>query len=118
MTYKLGRHCRQCRGSQPSTSSCGPPRPPVWRGPPRMSTFDQPLPATASPEVEFISLSHLNPSTELAPVPSRGIDLTYFRRYVRALEDGGYDYTLLPYGSHSRPPFLGAAGVGPRHARA
>ena len=52
--------------------------------------FDPTIPATASPEVEFISLSHLNPSTELNPVPSRGIDLTYFRRYVAALEDGGY----------------------------
>src|SRR6201989_564919 len=79
-----------------------------------MSTpaFDETLPATASPEVEFISLSHLNPSTELAPVPSRGVDLAYFRRYVAALEDGGYDYTLLPYGSASADSFVVASAVG------
>ncbi|GAA2394355.1 LLM class flavin-dependent oxidoreductase [Dactylosporangium salmoneum] len=70
------------------------------------------IPPTASPEVEFISLSHLNPSTELEPVASRGIDLPYFRRYVRALEDAGYDYTLLPYGSGSADSFVVASAVG------
>ncbi|MEV6923895.1 LLM class flavin-dependent oxidoreductase [Dactylosporangium sp. NPDC051485] len=70
------------------------------------------IPPTASPEVEFISLSHLNPSTELEPVPGRGIDLAYFRRYVRALEDAGYDYTLLPYGSGSADSFVVASAVG------
>ena len=57
--------------------------------------FDPAIPPTASPQVEFISLSHLNPSTELNPIPTRGIDLAYFRRYVQALEDGGYDYTHI-----------------------
>ena len=61
-------------------------------------TFDTAIPDTASPDVEFISQLHVNPSTELNPVPTRGIDLKFFRRYVRSLEDGGYDYTLLPYG--------------------
>ncbi len=75
-------------------------------------TFDSTIPATASPEVEFISLSHLNPSTELNPIPSRGIDLKYFRRYVRSLEEGGYDYTLLPYGSTSADSFVVASAVG------
>ncbi|GLZ42204.1 LLM class flavin-dependent oxidoreductase [Actinokineospora sp. NBRC 105648] len=74
--------------------------------------FDQKIPETASPVVEFISLSHLNPSTELNPVPSRGIDLAYFRTYVRSLEEGGYDYTLLPYGSNSADSFVTAAAVG------
>ncbi|WP_306214327.1 LLM class flavin-dependent oxidoreductase [Actinoplanes sp. RD1] len=73
---------------------------------------DSTIPATAAPEAEFISLSHLNPSTELNPVPSRGIDLAYFRKYVRALEDGGYDYTLLPYGSGSADSFVTASAVG------
>ena len=77
-----------------------------------MTTFDQTIPATAAPEVEFISLSHLNPSTELNPVPSRGIDLPYFRRYVQALEDAGYDYTLLPYGAGSADSFVVASAVG------
>lgn len=79
-----------------------------------MSTpeFDPTIPETAAREVEFISLSHLNPSTELEPVPSRGIDLPYFRRYVQALEDGGYDYTLLPYGSGTADSFVVASAVG------
>ena len=75
-------------------------------------TFDQTIPATASPTVEFISQSHLNPSTELDPIPTRGIDLAYFRRYVRALEEGGFDYTLLPYGSNSADSFVVASAVG------
>jgi alkanesulfonate monooxygenase len=75
-------------------------------------TFDSTLPSTASPQVEFISLSHLNPSTELNPVPSRGIDLSFFRRYVRSLEESGYDYTLLPYGSAGADSFVVASAVG------
>src|ERR1700712_5507046 len=74
--------------------------------------FEPALPPTASPEAEFISLSHLNPSTELEPVPGRGIDLAYFQRYVKALEDGGYDYTLLPYGASSADSFVVASAVG------
>ncbi|GAA0466906.1 hypothetical protein Ade02nite_93270 [Paractinoplanes deccanensis] len=77
-----------------------------------MPSFDENIPATASPEAEFISLTHLNPSTELSPLPSRGIDLKYFRRYVRSLEEGGYDYTLLPYGSSSADSFVTASAVG------
>jgi alkanesulfonate monooxygenase len=79
-----------------------------------MSTesFDTTIPATASPEVEFVSLSHLNPSTELEPIPTRGIDLKYFRRYVRSLEEGGFDYTLLPYGSGTADSFVVASAVG------
>ena len=75
-------------------------------------TFDSTIPQTASPEVGFISLSHLNPSTELNPIPTRGIDLAYFRKYVRCLEDGGYDYTLLPYGATSADSFVVASAVG------
>jgi alkanesulfonate monooxygenase len=75
-------------------------------------TFDSTVPDGAAPKVEFISLSHLNPSTELEPIPSRGIDLAYFRRYVRSLEEWGYDYTLLPYGSGSADSFVVASAVG------
>ncbi|WOQ16122.1 LLM class flavin-dependent oxidoreductase [Raineyella sp. W15-4] len=75
-------------------------------------TFDQTIPQTASPTVEFISLSHLNPSTELNPIPTRGIDLAFFRRYVRSLEDAGFDYTLLPYGSNGADSFVVASAVG------
>ena len=70
------------------------------------------IPASAARTAEFISLSHLNPSTELEPIPTRGIDVAYFRRYVAALEDGGYDYTLLPYGSNSADSFVVASAVG------
>jgi len=70
------------------------------------------VPETAARHVEFISLSHLNPSTELEPIPTRGIDLRYMRRYVAALEDGGYDYTLLPYGSSTADSFVVASAVG------
>ena len=73
---------------------------------------DTAIPETAARNVEFISLSHLNPSTELEPIPSRGIDLAYFRRYVRSLEEGGYDYTLLPYGSGTADSFVVASAVG------
>jgi alkanesulfonate monooxygenase len=74
--------------------------------------FSATVPPTAATEVEFISLSHLNPSTELDPIPTRGIDLPYFRKYVRSLEDQGYDYTLLPYGSNSADSFVVASAVG------
>jgi alkanesulfonate monooxygenase len=74
--------------------------------------FDGTVPASAATRVEFISLSHLNPSTELAPIPTRGIDRDYMRRYVRSLEEWGYDYTLLPYGSATADSFVVAAAVG------
>jgi alkanesulfonate monooxygenase len=74
--------------------------------------FDEKIPETAAPKVEFISLSHLNPSTELNPIPTRGIDLKYFRTYVRALEEGGYDHTLLPYGAGTADSFVVASAVG------
>jgi alkanesulfonate monooxygenase len=79
---------------------------------PAAPAFDEAIPGTASPTVEFISLSHLNPSTELDPIATRGIDLKYFRRYVRSLEDGGFDYTLLPYGSNSADSFVVASAIG------
>ncbi|WP_340536864.1 LLM class flavin-dependent oxidoreductase [Nocardioides sp. GXZ039] len=69
------------------------------------------VPETAARAVQFISLSHLNPSTELEPIPTRGIDLPFLRRYAAALEDGGYDYTLLPYGSSTADSFVVAAAV-------
>ncbi|MGQ4599172.1 LLM class flavin-dependent oxidoreductase [Nocardia sp. R6R-6] len=71
-----------------------------------------PVPVTAAPKVEFISLTHPNPSTELEPIPTRGIDLPFLRRYVRTLEDAGFDATLLPYGSSSADSFVLASAVG------
>lgn len=77
-----------------------------------LSTVDELVPAAAARQVEFISQIHPNPSTELAPLPSRGIDVGYLRRYVRALEDAGFDYTLLPYGSNGADSMVLAAAVG------
>lgn len=79
---------------------------------PRTGLDSDSIPTTASDTVEFISLSHTNPSTELRPLPASGIDLPYFRRYVRSLEEAGYDYTLLPYGSNTADSFVLAATVG------
>jgi len=70
------------------------------------------LPPAASDQVEFISQIHTNPSTELAPTGARGIDVSYLRRYVRALEDAGFDYTLLPYGASGADSFVLASTVG------
>ncbi|GAA1395642.1 LLM class flavin-dependent oxidoreductase [Pseudonocardia kongjuensis] len=55
--------------------------------------------------VEFISAAYANPSTELDPAAGAGVDPAYLRRYVRALEDAGFDYTLLAYSSTSFDPF-------------
>lgn len=73
---------------------------------------DLSIPEQSTNQVGFISQIHPNPSTELAPVPTRGIDLPYLRRYVHALEDAGFDYTLLPYGSAGADSFVIASAVG------
>lgn len=60
--------------------------------------------------VEFISVTNVNASNELHPLPSKALDRDFFRRYARTLDEYGYDYTLLPYGSSGHDPFsLGAA---------
>ncbi len=59
--------------------------------------------------VEFISATFPNDSSDLAPKPGAPLDLAYLIRYARALDDAGFDYTLLPYHSSSFDPFtLGA----------
>ncbi len=50
--------------------------------------------------VEFISATHTTPTTEATSggrLP--GLDVDYARRFVHALDDGGFDYTLVAYGS-------------------
>ncbi|MGF0308923.1 LLM class flavin-dependent oxidoreductase [Rhodococcus sp. IEGM1428] len=61
--------------------------------------------------VEFISASFVNDSTELNPTSSTGIDPKFLVRYARVLDDAGFDYTLLPYGSSGWDPFGVAAAV-------
>jgi alkanesulfonate monooxygenase len=70
------------------------------------------IPETAAPEVEFISATHSNASTELNPLGTSKIDLEFFRTYVRTLEEAGFDYTLLGYGSNFADSFVMASAVG------
>ncbi|UDY23044.1 LLM class flavin-dependent oxidoreductase [Nocardioides sp. Kera G14] len=75
--------------------------------------FDTTIPATASPEVEFVSQINWNTSREIdtAP-PARGLDRAYVREYAKALEEGDFDYTLVPYFSSSPESFVLAAAIG------
>ncbi|KAI4778063.1 bacterial luciferase-like protein [Aureobasidium sp. EXF-3400] len=58
---------------------------------------------------EFISLTFPNASNELQPIPGAGVDPEFLVRYARSLDDYGYNYTLIPYGSTGFDPFtLGA----------
>ena len=49
--------------------------------------------------VEFISAVNVNPGNELNRLGRTDIDVPFFTRYVNALEDSGFDYTLCAYGS-------------------
>src|ERR1700744_1494972 len=77
-----------------------------------LAAHDQTLPQTASPEVEFISATFSNGSTELNPSGSWNIDLDFFREYVGALEEAGFDYTLQGYSSAHTDSFIMASAVG------
>jgi alkanesulfonate monooxygenase len=61
--------------------------------------------------VEFISAINVNPSNEINKLGRAEIDLPYLKRYSRVLEDGGFDYTLVPYGSSFHDPFTIASAV-------
>jgi alkanesulfonate monooxygenase len=58
-----------------------------------------------------VSQIHTNPSTEIAPRSTRTVDAAWIRRYVRTIEEAGFDYTLLPYGSTSADSFILAAAT-------
>ncbi|KAJ5893856.1 alkanesulfonate monooxygenase [Penicillium taxi] len=60
---------------------------------------------------EFISVTFPNASTELNPIPGAGVDPDYLVRYARTLDDYGYNYTLIPYGSESFDPFTIGATI-------
>ncbi|MDK4725530.1 LLM class flavin-dependent oxidoreductase [Rhizobium phaseoli] len=58
---------------------------------------------------EFISVTFPNASNDLDPIPDAPVDVHYLERYARALDDYGFNYTLIPYSSSSFDPFtLGA----------
>lgn len=62
--------------------------------------------------VEFISAVNIRPGDELNPQhEGRPLDPAYLRRYARTLEDAGFDYTLVPYGSRSADSFVVATAV-------
>lgn len=61
---------------------------------------------------EFISATFPNASTELHPLPDAvPVDPDFIVRYSRALDDYGYNYTLIPYGSSSFDPFTIGATI-------
>ena len=55
--------------------------------------------------VEFISAINVNPANEVNGRRDSAIDPAYLRRYAQILEDGGFDYSLVPYGSAGHDPF-------------
>ena len=55
--------------------------------------------------VEFISAINVNASNELNRLGRPEVDRAFFRRYVNALEDAEFDYTLVPYASSYHDPF-------------
>jgi alkanesulfonate monooxygenase len=61
--------------------------------------------------VEFISLVNVRQSDELNPRPGNGVDLPYLKKYARSLEDYGFDYTLVAYGSSGYDPFTISATI-------
>lgn len=61
--------------------------------------------------VEFISAINVNPGNELNGIKDARIDPRYVTRYARVLEDGGFDYTLVPYFSGGHDPFTLATAI-------
>jgi alkanesulfonate monooxygenase len=61
--------------------------------------------------VEFISAINVNPANEINRLGRFDIDVPFLRRYSRLLEDGGFDYTLVPYGSPGHDQFAVATAV-------
>jgi alkanesulfonate monooxygenase len=61
--------------------------------------------------VEFISAINVNTANEINGISDYRLDPKYLKRYSRILEDGGFDYTLVPYGSPGHDPFTIAAAV-------
>jgi alkanesulfonate monooxygenase len=49
--------------------------------------------------VEFISATSPTDASEFNPGGKKGVDPAYVRKYSRALDDAGFDYTLVAYGS-------------------
>src|ERR1700712_4664897 len=67
--------------------------------------------------VEFISAVNVNPGNELNRLGRADIDLPFFTRYVNALEDAGFDYTLCAYHSSFQDQFAIANQIVARSER-
>jgi alkanesulfonate monooxygenase len=67
--------------------------------------------------VEFISAVNVNPGNELNRLGRADIDLPFFSRYVNALEDAGFDYTLCAYASGFQDQFAIANQIVARSER-
>jgi len=67
--------------------------------------------------VEFISAVNVNPGNELNRLGRTDIDLPFFTRYVNALEDAGFDYTLCAYASSFQDQFAIANQIVARSER-
>jgi alkanesulfonate monooxygenase len=67
--------------------------------------------------VQFISAVNVNPSNELNRLGRADIDLPFFTRYVNALEDAGFDYTLCAYASSFQDQFAIANQIVARSQR-
>jgi alkanesulfonate monooxygenase len=75
--------------------------------------LDTAIPDTAADQVEFVSLTGYNPGSELnGAAGGSGFDLPFYRRYVAALEEAGFDYTLNGYGSSTADSFIVSAATG------
>ncbi|GAB3844682.1 LLM class flavin-dependent oxidoreductase [Dactylosporangium cerinum] len=61
--------------------------------------------------VEFISAINVNASNEVNGRGDPALDVDFLRRYARVLEDGGFDYTLVPYNTTFHDPFTVAAAL-------
>ena len=62
--------------------------------------------------VEFISAINVREGDELNPRwGGRPLEPAYLKRYARTLEDAGFDYTLVPYGSAGADSFVVATAV-------
>jgi alkanesulfonate monooxygenase len=71
------------------------------------------IPDTAADQVEFVSLTGYNAGSELnGAAGGSGFDLEFYRRYVLALEEAGFDYTLNGYGSGSADSFVVSSATG------
>jgi alkanesulfonate monooxygenase len=74
---------------------------------------DSGIPAGAADQVEFVSITGYNRSSELdGAAAGNGFDLPFYREYVAALEMAGFDYTLNGYASSTADSFIVAAATG------